>query len=102
MPLTPLVLRPIGRASDSLKRMAMPLGGGQHDLVAFLGDRHVDHLVVLAQFDGDDSAAHRPAELVASSVFFTNPERGWPSIRIMIGLVEIAHGPAIGHFLAFG
>ncbi len=48
MPFTPLVLRPIGRASDSLKRMAMPAGRDQHDFVARLGHGDVDQLVVLA------------------------------------------------------
>ena len=100
MPFTPLVLRPIGRASDSLKRMAMPLGRGQHDFVARLGDDHVDQLVVFAELDGDDAALHRPAVLLQRRLLHQARARGHH--QEMVGLVEIADRPAVGDLLAFG
>ena len=48
MPFTPLVLRPMGRASDSAKRIAMPWAVASTTSSPGLVDDHVDDLVVFA------------------------------------------------------
>ena len=100
MPFTPLELRPIGRASDSLEADGHAAGGGEHHFVAGLGHHHVDQLVALAELDGDDAALHaagcRPPGRSSSPA-----RRRWPS-QVVVGLVEVADGAAVGDLLALG
>ena len=64
-----------------------------------LVDDHVDQLVALAELDGDDAALAAAGCSASSGVFFTSPlARGHH--QEMVGLVEIADGPAIGDPLA--
>ena len=55
MPRTPVVSRPIERASDSAKRTASPALRDHHDLVVGVDGAHGQQLVVIADVDRDDA-----------------------------------------------
>ena len=100
MPFTPLLLRPIGRASDCLKRIAMPC--------AVASTNSSPGLATTTSTSASPSRslmAMMPVFIgrlyAASGVFFTSP-RAVAITRIVVGLVEIAHRPAVGDLLALG
>ena len=102
MPLTPLVLRPIGRASDSLKRMAMPRAVERTISSPGLAITTTStNSSSSFELDGDDAARSAAGCIAPAAVFFTRPlARGHD--QIMVRQVEIADGPAVGDPLAFG
>ena len=100
MPFTPLVLRPIGRASASLKRIAMPLAVARTISSPVLVIAHVDQLIVFLELDGDDAALERPAVGLQLGLFHEALARGHH--QVVVGLVEVADGAAVGDLFVLG